>query len=83
MGLGKFPHPSLYMGIPVVSYCCHGDGSEEFISDGIYPLPTLPPLDQDPPFPFNTVMATIHASTNQTLIMMTSKAPPVAAVAND
>jgi hypothetical protein len=38
MGLGKFPHPSLYMGIPMVSYCCHGDGSGEFIPDGDLPI---------------------------------------------
>ena len=38
MGLGKFPHPSLYMGIPVVSYCCHRDGSGEFIPDGDLPI---------------------------------------------
>ena len=38
MGLEKFPHPSLYMGIPVVSYCCHGDGSGEFIPDGDLPI---------------------------------------------
>ena len=38
MGLGKFPHPSLYMGIPVVSYCCHGDGSGELIPDGDLPI---------------------------------------------
>ena len=38
MGLGKFSHPSLYMGIPVVSYCCHEDGSGEFIPDGDLPI---------------------------------------------
>jgi len=38
MGLEKFPHPSLYMGIPVVSYCCRGDGSGEFIPDGDLPI---------------------------------------------
>ena len=37
MGLEKFHHPSLYMEIPVVSYCCHGNSSEEFIPMGIYP----------------------------------------------
>ena len=43
MGLEKFLHPSLYMGIPVVSYCCHGMGLGNSYPMGIYPLPTLPP----------------------------------------
>jgi len=44
MGLGKFLHPSLYMGIPVVSYCCHGDGSDEFIPDGDLPIANTSPV---------------------------------------
>jgi hypothetical protein len=40
MGLGKFPHPQLDMGIPAVLYCYHGDGSGESIADGIYPMPS-------------------------------------------
>ena len=30
--------PSLYMGIPMVSYCYHGDGSGVFIPDGDLPI---------------------------------------------
>jgi hypothetical protein len=38
MGLGKFPHPQLDMGIPAVSYCYHGDGSGESIPNGDLPI---------------------------------------------
>jgi len=43
MGVGKFPHPSFYMEIPMVSYCCHGDGSGEFIPDGDLPIANTTP----------------------------------------
>jgi hypothetical protein len=38
-GSREIPHPWSYIGIPVVSYCYHGDGSGEY-SMGIYPLPS-------------------------------------------
>jgi hypothetical protein len=38
MGLEKFPHPQLGVGIPVVSNCYRGDGSSESIPDGDLPI---------------------------------------------
>jgi hypothetical protein len=64
MGLGKFPHPQLDMGIPAVSYCYNGDGSGESIPDGDLPIAIL---SQDAPWahssrpchtPFSTSMHT-------------------------